>query len=64
MIDLILRLSAGFAVTGHVDGARRSHVYVSEVNPEGLAAIEGSISLFIVLWFEMLLWLIECVVIY
>ncbi len=35
MIDWILRLSAGFAVTGHVDGARRSHVYVSEVNPEG-----------------------------
>uniref|UniRef100_A0A671QRJ5 TIAM Rac1 associated GEF 2b n=1 Tax=Sinocyclocheilus anshuiensis TaxID=1608454 RepID=A0A671QRJ5_9TELE len=41
MIDLILRLSAGFAVTGHVDGARRSHVYVSEVNPEGLAFIRG-----------------------
>ncbi|XP_016410599.1 T-lymphoma invasion and metastasis-inducing protein 2-like [Sinocyclocheilus rhinocerous] len=31
----------GFAVTGHVDGARRSHVYVSEVNPEGLAFIRG-----------------------
>ncbi|XP_056118615.1 rho guanine nucleotide exchange factor TIAM2 isoform X1 [Rhinichthys klamathensis goyatoka] len=31
----------GFAVTGHVDGARRSHVYVSEVNPEGLAFIQG-----------------------
>ncbi|KAF4099218.1 rho guanine nucleotide exchange factor TIAM2 isoform X3 [Onychostoma macrolepis] len=31
----------GFAVTGHVDGARRSHVYVSEVNLEGLASIEG-----------------------
>ncbi|RXN30739.1 T-lymphoma invasion and metastasis-inducing 2-like isoform X1 [Labeo rohita] len=31
----------GFAVTGHVDGARRSHVYVSEVHPEGLAFTEG-----------------------
>ncbi|XP_052390583.1 rho guanine nucleotide exchange factor TIAM2 [Carassius gibelio] len=31
----------GFAVTGHVDGARRSHVYVSEVNPEGLAFTQG-----------------------
>ncbi|XP_043075705.1 rho guanine nucleotide exchange factor TIAM2 isoform X2 [Puntigrus tetrazona] len=31
----------GFAVTGHVDGARRSHVFVSEVNPEGLAFIRG-----------------------
>uniref|UniRef100_A0A673J9X8 TIAM Rac1 associated GEF 2b n=1 Tax=Sinocyclocheilus rhinocerous TaxID=307959 RepID=A0A673J9X8_9TELE len=41
VINLILRLSAGFAVTGHVDGARRSHVYVSEVNPEGLAFIRG-----------------------
>ncbi|KAF5900291.1 T-lymphoma invasion and metastasis-inducing protein 2-like isoform X1, partial [Clarias magur] len=27
----------GFAVTGHVDGLRTSHIYVSEVNPEGLA---------------------------
>ncbi|XP_029569633.1 T-lymphoma invasion and metastasis-inducing protein 2 [Salmo trutta] len=31
----------GFAVTGHVDGARKSHVYVSEVNPGGLAFTEG-----------------------
>ncbi|XP_056621234.1 rho guanine nucleotide exchange factor TIAM2 isoform X2 [Triplophysa dalaica] len=31
----------GFAVTGHVDGARRSHVYVSEVNPDSLAFSEG-----------------------
>lgn len=31
----------GFAVTGHVDGVRRSHVYVSEVNPDGLAFSEG-----------------------
>ncbi|XP_037394103.1 T-lymphoma invasion and metastasis-inducing protein 2 isoform X1 [Pygocentrus nattereri] len=31
----------GFAVTGHVDGLRRSHVYVSEVHPEGLAFTEG-----------------------
>ncbi|CAB1340414.1 unnamed protein product, partial [Coregonus sp. 'balchen'] len=31
----------GFAVTGHVDGARKSHVYVSEVNPEGLAFTKG-----------------------
>ncbi|XP_051510631.1 rho guanine nucleotide exchange factor TIAM2 isoform X1 [Myxocyprinus asiaticus] len=30
----------GFAVTGHVDGAGRSHVYVSEVHPEGLAFTE------------------------
>uniref|UniRef100_A0A8C1Q6B7 TIAM Rac1 associated GEF 2b n=1 Tax=Cyprinus carpio TaxID=7962 RepID=A0A8C1Q6B7_CYPCA len=41
VVDLILWLSAGFAVTGHVDGARRSHVYVSEVNPEGLAVTQG-----------------------
>ncbi|XP_074471641.1 rho guanine nucleotide exchange factor TIAM2-like isoform X2 [Sebastes fasciatus] len=31
----------GFAVTGHVDGAGRSHVYVSEVDPLGLSAAEG-----------------------
>ncbi|MCI4389625.1 hypothetical protein PGIGA_G00100290 [Pangasianodon gigas] len=31
----------GFAVTGHVDGLRRSHIYVSEVNPEGLAFTKG-----------------------
>ncbi|CDQ91189.1 unnamed protein product [Oncorhynchus mykiss] len=31
----------GFAVTGHVDGARKSHVYLSEVNPGGLAFTEG-----------------------
>ncbi|XP_047657734.1 rho guanine nucleotide exchange factor TIAM2 isoform X2 [Tachysurus fulvidraco] len=31
----------GFAVTGHVDGLRRSHIYVSEVNLEGLAFTEG-----------------------
>ncbi|XP_035534275.1 T-lymphoma invasion and metastasis-inducing protein 2-like [Morone saxatilis] len=31
----------GFAVTGHVDGAGRSHVYVSEVDPLGLSAREG-----------------------
>ncbi|KAL0967273.1 hypothetical protein UPYG_G00250160 [Umbra pygmaea] len=31
----------GFAVTGHVDGARRSHVYVSEVNPDGQAFAKG-----------------------
>nr|XP_009292814.1 T-lymphoma invasion and metastasis-inducing protein 2-like [Danio rerio]XP_021324269.1 T-lymphoma invasion and metastasis-inducing protein 2-like [Danio rerio] len=31
----------GFAVTGHVDGSRRTHVYVSEVKPEGLAYIHG-----------------------
>ncbi|XP_071388723.1 rho guanine nucleotide exchange factor TIAM2-like, partial [Centroberyx affinis] len=31
----------GFAVTGHVDGAGRSHVFVSEVDPLGLAAGEG-----------------------
>ncbi|XP_028858545.1 T-lymphoma invasion and metastasis-inducing protein 2 isoform X2 [Denticeps clupeoides] len=31
----------GFAFTGHVDGLRQSHVYVSEVNPEGLAFNEG-----------------------
>ncbi|TSP57642.1 T-lymphoma invasion and metastasis-inducing protein 2 [Bagarius yarrelli] len=30
----------GFAVTGHVDGSGRSHIYVSEVNPEGLAFTE------------------------
>ncbi|XP_040925525.1 rho guanine nucleotide exchange factor TIAM2 isoform X2 [Betta splendens] len=41
----ICRLDAaedfGFAVTGHVDGARRSHVYVSEVDPLGRSACEG-----------------------
>ncbi|XP_071225807.1 rho guanine nucleotide exchange factor TIAM2-like [Salvelinus alpinus] len=31
----------GFAVTGHVDGTRKAHVYVSEVTPEGLAFTEG-----------------------
>ncbi|KAI4883792.1 hypothetical protein NFI96_006668 [Prochilodus magdalenae] len=31
----------GFAVTGHVDGSRRSHIFVSEVHPEGLAFTEG-----------------------
>uniref|UniRef100_A0A4W5MC76 TIAM Rac1 associated GEF 2 n=1 Tax=Hucho hucho TaxID=62062 RepID=A0A4W5MC76_9TELE len=31
----------GFAVTGHVDGTRKSHVYVSEVTLEGLAFTEG-----------------------
>uniref|UniRef100_UPI0037E8A73A rho guanine nucleotide exchange factor TIAM2 n=1 Tax=Semicossyphus pulcher TaxID=241346 RepID=UPI0037E8A73A len=31
----------GFAVTGHVDGAGRTHVYVSEVEPLGLSAREG-----------------------
>ncbi|XP_055729030.1 rho guanine nucleotide exchange factor TIAM2-like [Salvelinus fontinalis] len=31
----------GFAVTGHVDGTRKGHVYVSEVTPEGLAFTEG-----------------------
>ncbi|XP_070843998.1 rho guanine nucleotide exchange factor TIAM2-like [Chaetodon trifascialis] len=31
----------GFAVTGHLDGAGRSHVYVSEVDPLGLSAREG-----------------------
>ncbi|XP_078145909.1 rho guanine nucleotide exchange factor TIAM2 [Centroberyx gerrardi] len=31
----------GFAVTGHVDGAGKSHVFVSEVDPLGLAASEG-----------------------
>ncbi|XP_053469750.1 rho guanine nucleotide exchange factor TIAM2 [Ictalurus furcatus] len=31
----------GFAVTGHVDGLRRSHIFVSEVNPEGLAFTKG-----------------------
>ncbi|KAJ8008875.1 hypothetical protein DPEC_G00082980 [Dallia pectoralis] len=31
----------GFAVTGHVDGARTSHVYVSEVDPDGQAFTEG-----------------------
>ena len=35
--------AAGFAVTGHVDGAGRSHVYVSEVDPLGLSAREGSV---------------------
>ncbi|XP_065124938.1 rho guanine nucleotide exchange factor TIAM2 [Paramisgurnus dabryanus] len=36
-----ISMDFGFAVTGHVDGARRSHVYVSEVNPNGLAFAEG-----------------------
>ncbi|XP_018530115.1 rho guanine nucleotide exchange factor TIAM2 isoform X2 [Lates calcarifer] len=31
----------GFAVTGHVDGGGKSHVYVSEVDPLGLSAREG-----------------------
>ncbi|KAG7235296.1 hypothetical protein INR49_002786 [Caranx melampygus] len=31
----------GFAVTGHVDGAGKSHIYVSEVDPLGLSAREG-----------------------
>nr|XP_020444360.1 LOW QUALITY PROTEIN: T-lymphoma invasion and metastasis-inducing protein 2-like [Monopterus albus] len=31
----------GFAVTGHVDGAGKSHVYVSEVDPLGPSAREG-----------------------
>ncbi|XP_034555401.1 T-lymphoma invasion and metastasis-inducing protein 2 [Notolabrus celidotus] len=31
----------GFAVTGHVDGAGRSHIYVSEVELQGLSAGEG-----------------------
>ncbi|XP_038150217.1 T-lymphoma invasion and metastasis-inducing protein 2 [Cyprinodon tularosa] len=31
----------GFAVTGHVDGAGKSHVFVSEVDPLGLSAREG-----------------------
>nr|XP_046229514.1 rho guanine nucleotide exchange factor TIAM2-like [Scatophagus argus] len=31
----------GFAVTGHVDGAGTSHVYVSEVDPLGPSAREG-----------------------
>ncbi|XP_060908759.1 rho guanine nucleotide exchange factor TIAM2-like [Labrus mixtus] len=31
----------GFAVTGHVDGAGRSHIYVSEVERRGLSAREG-----------------------
>lgn len=35
---------AGFAVTGHVDGAGKSHVYVSEVDPGGLSAREGPTS--------------------
>ncbi|CAL8314218.1 unnamed protein product [Lota lota] len=30
-----------FAVTGHVDGTGRSHMYVSEVDPLGLAVSEG-----------------------
>uniref|UniRef100_A0A665VU17 TIAM Rac1 associated GEF 2b n=1 Tax=Echeneis naucrates TaxID=173247 RepID=A0A665VU17_ECHNA len=33
--------SAGFAVTGHVDGGGKSHIYVSEVDPLGLSAREG-----------------------
>ncbi|KAI3364687.1 hypothetical protein L3Q82_011457, partial [Scortum barcoo] len=41
----ICRLDAdkdfGFAVTGHVDGAGKSHVYVSEVDQQGLSAREG-----------------------
>ncbi|XP_074542057.1 rho guanine nucleotide exchange factor TIAM2 [Halichoeres trimaculatus] len=31
----------GFAVTGHVDGAGRSHIFVSEVEPQGPSAREG-----------------------
>ncbi|KAG7466647.1 T-lymphoma invasion and metastasis-inducing protein 2-like isoform X1 [Solea senegalensis] len=31
----------GLAVTGHVDGVGKSRVYVSEVDPRGLAALEG-----------------------
>lgn len=31
----------GFAVTGHVDGLGRSHIYISEVDTEGLAYSEG-----------------------
>ncbi|XP_023266851.1 T-lymphoma invasion and metastasis-inducing protein 2-like [Seriola lalandi dorsalis] len=31
----------GFAVTGHVDGAGKSHIYVSEVDPLGLSVREG-----------------------
>ncbi|XP_030626742.1 T-lymphoma invasion and metastasis-inducing protein 2 [Chanos chanos] len=31
----------GFAVTGHVDGLGRSHIYVSEVHPAGVAFSEG-----------------------
>ncbi|CAJ1077763.1 T-lymphoma invasion and metastasis-inducing protein 2 [Xyrichtys novacula] len=41
----VCRLNAaedfGFAVTGHVDGAGKSHIYVSEVEPQGLSAGEG-----------------------
>lgn len=33
--------SAGFAVTGHVDGAGKSHVFVSEVDPLGLSSRDG-----------------------
>lgn len=32
---------AGFAVTGHLDGSGRSHIFVSEVDPLGNAAREG-----------------------
>ncbi|XP_048852880.1 rho guanine nucleotide exchange factor TIAM2-like isoform X2 [Brienomyrus brachyistius] len=31
----------GFAVTGHVDGSRTSHIFVSDINPDGLAFTEG-----------------------
>ncbi|XP_034436470.1 T-lymphoma invasion and metastasis-inducing protein 2 isoform X1 [Hippoglossus hippoglossus] len=31
----------GFVVTGHLDGAGKSHVHVSEVDPLGLSAREG-----------------------
>ncbi|XP_041831359.1 T-lymphoma invasion and metastasis-inducing protein 2 [Melanotaenia boesemani] len=31
----------GFAVTGHVDGAGESHVFISEVDPLGLSAQRG-----------------------
>ncbi|KAK2855830.1 hypothetical protein Q5P01_004565 [Channa striata] len=31
----------GFAVTGHVDGGGKSHIYVSEVDPHGPSAREG-----------------------
>lgn len=33
--------AVGFAVTGHVDGLGRSHIYISEVHTEGLAYSEG-----------------------
>lgn len=36
--------SAGFAVTGHVDGGGKTHIYVSEVDPLGLSVREGQTS--------------------